>query len=194
MSKVTCQISVSLDGYVAGPSQSAVDPLGQGGMRLHDWLFGGEGAELSEEIQSAGAFVMGRNMFGPVRGAWDDSWRGWWGGNPYHQPVFVLTHHERATLLVEDDAPFHFVTGGILIALELARAAAGERDVVIAGGAQTVRQYIVAGLLDELVLTIAPVILGSGERLLDDVGEQTLEQTLIISSPSVTHIRYRFVR
>ena len=195
MNRLTCQIAVSLDGYVAGPAQSADDPLGKGGMRLHEWLFAGEGAELLEEAHgSAGAFIMGRNMFGPGRGEWDESWQGWWGGNPYHKPVFVLTHHERDTLPVEDDAPFHFVTGGIESALEQARAAAGDHDVMVAGGAQAVRQYLAAGLLDELLLHIVPVLVGAGERLLDDVGDPSLEQVEAKASPSVTHIRYRVAR
>ncbi|HEY5784536.1 MAG TPA: dihydrofolate reductase family protein [Microlunatus sp.] len=191
MSRLTCQISVSLDGFVAGPSQGPEDPLGAGGMRLHDWLFAGEGPQLRAGIESCGAFIMGRNMFGPGRGTWDESWRGWWGGNPYHQPVFVLTHHERATLPVDDDAPFHFVTTGIVSALERARAVAGDRNVMVAGGAQTVRQFLAAGLLDELLLTVTPVLLGSGERLLVDVGHPLLEQVETIVSPSVTHVRYR---
>jgi dihydrofolate reductase len=188
---LTCQISVSLDGYVAGPAQSLEDPLGQSGMRLHEWLFAGEGPELQAAVRSAGAFIMGRNMFGPGRGPWDHGWHGWWGGNPYHRPVFVLTHHERATLPVKDDAPFHFVTTGVESALEQARAVAGDRDVMVAGGALTVRQYLAAGLLDELLVTVTPVILGSGERLLVDVGHPKLDQVETIVSPSVTHIRYR---
>ena len=191
MSRLTCQISVSLDGYVAGPSQGPDDPLGEGGLRLHEWLFAGEGPELREGVKSCGAFIMGRNMFGPGRGAWDESWLGWWGGNPYHQPVFVLTHHERETLPVDGDAPFHFVTTGIETALEQARAVAGDRDVMVAGGAQTVRQYLAAGLLDELLLTVTPILLGEGEQLLVDVGDPTFEQVETIVSASVTHLRYR---
>lgn len=191
MSRLTCQISVSLDGYVAGPSQCLEDPLGKGGMRLHGWLFSGEGPELRARVESCGAFIMGRNMFGPGRGAWDPSWHGWWGGNPFHRPVFVLTHHARDALPVDADAPFHFVTDGIASALEQARAAAGDRDVMVAGGASTVRQYLAAGLLDELLLTVTPVLLGAGERLLVDVGTPTFAQVESISSPSVSHLRYR---
>jgi dihydrofolate reductase len=134
---------------------------------------------------------MGRNMFGPGRGAWDPSWHGWWGGNPYHQPVFVLTHHPRDPLPVDGDAPFHFVTDGIESALEQARTVAGDRDVMVAGGASTVRQYLATGLLDELLLTVTPVLLGDGERLLVDVGDPTFAQVESILSPSVTHLRYR---
>jgi dihydrofolate reductase len=210
MSVVTCQISVSLDGFVAGPNQSLDNPIGEGGMRLHEWVFptaswrqqqGLEGGErtadsdvVDEGVQNIGTYIMGRNMFAPGRGPWDLTWKGWWGDNPpYHTPVFVLTHHPRDPLPMQGGTTFRFVTDGIDSALAQARAAAGGKDVSIAGGASTVRQYIAAGLLDELYLHIAPVILGSGERLLDDVGDPTLEPVKVVASPAVTHIKYRIV-
>ena len=211
MNSVTCQISISLDGYVAGPNQSLDDPIGEGGMRLHEWVFqtdswrgrhgmdGGQqsadsevAAELTEGI---GAYIMGRNMFGGGDGAWDETWTGWWGEDPpYHVPVFVLTHHPREPLTMQGGTTFHFVTGGIESALEQARAAAGDGDVSIAGGASCVRQYLAAGLLDQLHLHIVPVVLGGGERLLAGVGDPTLEPIEVVASPAVTHIKYRVVR
>jgi dihydrofolate reductase len=211
MSNLTCQISISLDGFVAGPNQSLDNPIGEGGMRLHQWALatdtwnrqhGMEGGERTadslvaeEVVQNIGAYIMGRNMFGPGRGAWDLAWRGWWGEDPpYHTPVYVLTHHPRDPLPMEGGTTFHFVTDGIESALEQARAVAGEKDVSIAGGASTVRQYLAAGLLDELYLHIAPVVLGAGERLLEDVGDPTLEPVKVVDSPTVTHVKYRVVR
>jgi dihydrofolate reductase len=211
MSNVTCQISISLDGFVAGPNQSLDNPIGEGGMRLHQWAFatdtwnrqhGSESGErtadslVAEEVaQGIGAYIMGRNMFSPGRGDWDLGWRGWWGEDPpYHTPVYVLTHHAREPLEMDGGTTFHFVTDGIESALEQARAAAGDRDVSIAGGASTVRQYLAAGLLDELYLHIAPVVLGAGERLLEGVGDPTLEPVKVVDSPAVTHIKYRVVR
>lgn len=211
MAKVTAQLSMSLDGYVAGPNQSPDDPLGENGMRLHQWVFGTAGwraqqglpggrDDVDSEVAAAamrgvGAFVMGRNMFGPGRGDWDETWRGWWGDEPpYHAPVFVLTHHAREPVVMAGGTTFHFVTDGTLAALDRARTAAGAADVAIAGGASVVGQYLRAGLLDELHLHVAPVVLGAGERLLDDVGTPTLEQVEVIVSPVVTHIRYRVVR
>lgn len=210
MSRVTCQIAISLDGFTAGPNQSMENPIGEGGMRLHQWMFvteawhrqqGEEGgvrnadSEIVGEFgRNIGAFIMGRNMFSPGRGAWDLSWTGWWGDNPpYHTPVFVLTHHPREPLAMQGGTTFHFVTDGIESALRQARAAAGNKDVSIAGGASAIRQYLRAGLLDELYLHIAPVILGSGERLLEDVGDPTLEPVGVVASPAVTHIKYRIV-
>jgi dihydrofolate reductase len=210
MSQVTCQISISLDGFVAGPNQSQDDPIGEGGMRLHEWVFktdswrakhGEEGGERSpdsdvveEVVENIGAYIMGRNMFGPGRGEWDPEWRGWWGEDPpYHTPVFVLTNHPRESLQMEGGTTFHFVTGGIEAALEQARAAAGDGDVSIAGGARTVQQYLAAGALDELYLHIAPVVLGAGERLLQNVGDPTLEPVKVVASPAVTHVKYRVV-
>jgi dihydrofolate reductase len=210
MSNVTCQISISLDGFVAGPNQSLDNPIGEGGMRLHQWALAtdvwnerhGEAAGertadsvvAEEVVQGIGAYIMGRNMFGAGRGDWDESWRGWWGEDPpYHTPVFVLTHHPREPLEMEGGTTFHFVTDGIEAALEQARAAAGDGDVSIAGGASAVRQYLAAGLLDELYLHIVPVVLGEGERLLDGVGDPTLEPIKVVDSPTVTHVRYRVV-
>jgi dihydrofolate reductase len=211
MSQVTCQISISLDGYVAGPNQSADNPIGEGGMRLHEWAFAtdawrkrhGEGggernadAEVAEKLmQGVGAYIMGRNMFGPGRGAWDESWKGWWGDDPpYQTPVFVLTNHPRDPIPMEGGTPFTFVTDGIESALEQARAAAGDQDVSIAGGASTVQQYLAAGLLDELHLHVVPIVLGAGERLLENVGDPKLEPVEVVASPAATHVKYRVVR
>ena len=210
MSQATCHITISLDGYVAGPNQSMDNPLGEGGTRLHQWALetdtwrehhgeeGGERTADSEVIEevtaNVGAHIMGRNMFSAGRGEWDTDWRGWWGEDPpFHTPVYVLTHHPRESLEMEGGTTFHFVTDGIEAALAQAREAAGARDVLIAGGASTVRQYLRAGLLDELYLHIAPVILGAGERLLDDVGDPTLEPVKVVGSPEVTHVKYRVV-
>lgn len=181
--------TVSLDGFAAGPDQSLQNPMGVGGHNLHGWamatrtfqrtLFGNQDAGeagvdddfAARGFRNVGAWILGRNMFGPVRGAWpDESWRGWWGDNPvYHVPVFVLTHHARAPLVMQGGTTFHFVTDGIHSALEQARAAAQGRDVRIGGGADTVRQYLRAGLVDEMHLAIAPVVLGAGERWCDDL-------------------------
>jgi dihydrofolate reductase len=208
MSSVTCQISISLDGFVAGPNQSPENPIGEGGMRLHEWAFatdtwrrqqGLDGGEhnadadvVDEATQGIGAYIMGRKMFGGGDGPWDEAWRGWWGEDPpYHVPVFVLTHHSREPLAMEGGTTFTFVTDGIESALERARAAAGDGDVAVAGGASVVRQYLAAGMLDELHLHIVPVILGAGERLLEDVGDPTLEPVGVVASPAVTHVRYR---
>lgn len=208
MISVNCHISISLDGFVAGPDQSPENPIGRGGLRLHEWVFatqswnaqqGGEGGEANADSDVAatvsagiGAYIMGRNMFGAGRGQWDLAWRGWWGEDPpYHTPVYVLTHHARAPLPMAGGTVFHFVTDGIESALEQARTAAAGRDVSIAGGARTVQQYLRAGLLDELFLHVVPIVLGSGERLLEDVGDPLLTPTEVIASPAVTHIRYR---
>ena len=211
MSSVSCQISISLDGFVAGPNQSIENPIGEGGMRLHQWVFetaswreqqGLEGgartadSEVADEVvRDVGAYIMGRKMFGGGGGPWDETWKGWWGDEPpYHAPVFVLTHHSREPLSMQGGTTFTFVTGGIDAALQQARAAAGDRDVAIAGGASTVQQYLAAGLLDELYLHIVPVILGSGERLLQNVGDPILEPVKVVASPAVTHVKYRIVR
>jgi dihydrofolate reductase len=208
MSPVTCQISASLDGFVAGPNQSLENPIGEGGMRLHEWAFatdswraqhGQEGGESSVDAKVAaasmsgiGAFIMGRKMFGGGDGAWDESWRGWWGEDPpFHKPVFVLTHREREPLEMQGGTTFHFVTDGIESALEQARAAAGDQDVAIAGGASAVQQYLAAGLLDEIHLHIVPIVLGAGERLFEHVGDPRLEPVEVVASPAVTHVRYR---
>jgi dihydrofolate reductase len=211
MRSVTCQISISLDGFVAGPNQSMENPIGEGGMRLHEWVFetdswreqhGLEGGErnldaevVDDVLQGVGAYIMGRKMFGGGDGPWDETWTGWWGEDPpFHLPVFVLTHHAREPLSMQGGTTFTFVTDGIESALEQARGAAGDQDVAIAGGASTVQQYLAAGLLDELYLHIVPILLGAGERLLQGVGDPTLEPVKVIGSPAVTHVKYRVVR
>jgi dihydrofolate reductase len=194
MTKVTCDSGVSLDGFSAGPDQSREDPLGKGAERLHRWMFEQPEANKAERdaIVEAGAYIMGRHMFCPDRGEWDLDWRGWWGEDPpYHAPVFVLGHRERESIQMQGGTTFHFVTDGIEAAMEGAKEAAGDRTVSIAGGASTVQQYLRAGLIDELRLHIAPVILGSGERLLYGVGDLKLEQVAVTSSELVTHITYR---
>jgi dihydrofolate reductase len=214
MSRLTMEISMSLDGYVAGPNQTLEQPLGEGGDRLHEWLFGLksfrerhglEGGEdnadsrlAAETVAATGAVVMGRRMFSGGSGPWeeDPNADGWWGDDPpFHVPVFVLTHHPRETVAKEGGTTFNFVTDGIESALEQARAAAGDRDVAIAGGADVVRQYLKAAHLDELLIHLTPVLLGGGVRLFDDergtaVG---LEQTRVAESPGVTHLTYRVV-
>ena len=211
MNSVTCHISISLDGFVAGPNQSVENPIGEGGMRLHQWVFetaswreqqGLEGgapsadSEVADEVvPNVGAYIMGRRMFGGGGGPWDETWTGWWDDEPsFNAPVFVITHHSRKPLSMRGGTTFTFVTEGIDSALEQARTASGDRDVAIAGGASTVRQYLAAGLLDELYLHIVPIILGAGERLLVDVGDPILEPVKVIASPAVTHVKYRIRR
>jgi dihydrofolate reductase len=198
MSKVVCDIAVSADGYAAGPRQTRDKPFGDGPVdRLHAWMFETreENRPEIDNILDAGAFVMGRNMFGPIRGDWDTEWTGWWGDEPpYHAPVFVLTHHPRAPLTMQGGTTFTFVTDGIEAALAQAREAAGGRDVAIAGGAATVNQYLRARLLDELRLHVAPVTLGAGERLFDDVPALDLEIVASRGTTLVTHTTYRIVR
>jgi dihydrofolate reductase len=215
MSKLRCQISISLDGFVAGPNQSAENPLGEGGMQLHQWAFplaawrephglqGGEVNESSriveESRQNIGAGLMGRNMFGPVGGGpWgDEQWMGWWGEDPpYHYPVFILTQHARDSVQMKGGTTFHFVTDGIESALEQARGAAGGKDVMLWGGAQVVNQYLAAGLLDELELHVAPVLLGDGARLFENLrpAQVQLEQVRAVEAPGVTHLKYAVVR
>jgi dihydrofolate reductase len=200
--------SVSLDGYAAGPGQDLDHPLGVGGKQLHEWvfptrtfqaMFGGDGGTTGIDddfaargFHNVGAWIMGRNMFGPVRGSWpDESWRGWWGENPvYHTQVFVLTNHPRAPLVMEGGTTFHFVTDGIRVALEQARGAANGKDVRIGGGAATIRQYLRERLIDELNIAIAPVLLGAGERLFDGINVADLGYTCTQHVPSqrATHI------
>jgi dihydrofolate reductase len=211
MNSVTCQISISLDGFVAGPNQSPENPLGEGGMQLHEWAFANAGwrrqhgldggeegpdSKIAEDaVAGVGAYIMGRKMFGGGDGPWDQSWTGWWGDDPpFHAPVFVLTHHAREPLQMQGGTTFTFVTDGVESALDQARAAAGDQDVAIAGGATTVQQFLAAGLLDELHLHIVPVILGSGERLLENVGDPSLEPVAVVASPAVTHVKYRLLR
>jgi dihydrofolate reductase len=210
MSKFRFQISMSLDGFTAGPDQSEENPLGVGGEQLHEWMLplkafrethGREGGEVNAStpiveghFENVGATVMGRNMFGGGPGPWSEAWRGWWGDDPpYHHPVFVLTHHAREPLEMEGGTTFHFITDGIESALEQARAAAGGKDVLLGGGANIAQQYLAAGLLDEMMISIAPIFLGDGERLFDDLGANPpkLEQVEVIEAPGVTHIRYR---
>ena len=211
MTQLTAQISMSLDGYVAGPNESMENPIGEGGMRLHEWAFataswnaqhgrqGGEDNADSKVVEAAtrniGAYIMGRNMFGPPPGVTDGDWKGWWDDDPpFHVPVFVLTHHEREPLQMQGGTTFTFVTDGIHSALEQARDAAGDRDVNIAGGASAIQQYLAAGLLDELYLHIVPVLLGGGKRLLDNAGDPALEPVDVVASPAVTHVKYRVKR
>ena len=213
MSVFWFQMAVSLDGYVAGPNQSEQDPLGVGGMRLHEWVFeleawrsqiGQEGGVVNastpvveEARTNIGAVVMGRNMFGGGPGPWpaDPPWNGWWGDDPpYHAPVFVVTHHPREPLEMLGGTTFTFVTDGIEAALERARVAAGERSVLLGGGADVANQYLRAGLVDEFELHIAPVLLGAGERLFADVGSPELRQVRVIEAPGVTHVKYLVVR
>lgn len=215
MAELRCQIAISLDGFVAGPNQSVENPLGEGGMQLHKWAFeleswrkphGLEGGEVNastavveEALADVGATVMGRNMFGGGPGPWreDDPWDGWWGESPpFHTPVFVLTHHRREPLEMEGGTTFTFVTGGIESALEQAKDAAAGKDVSLGGGAETVRQYLAAGLLDQLTLNLVPVLLGDGERIfggLADAGVR-LEQVRAIEAPGVVHLEYRVRR
>ncbi len=204
--------TISLDGYGAGPHQSLETPLGVGGEDLHDWLVhsrtfkrmqGREGGEMGIDEDFAargmagmGAWILGRNMFGPIRGPWpDESWSGWWGANPpYHVPVFVLTHHSRPPLEMEGGTVFHFVTEGIEAALERARAAAGPLDVRLGGGAATIRQYLQAGLVDEMHLAVAPVLLGSGEHLLAGLDLPALGYRCTESVPGAKAVHYIIVR
>ena len=213
MSKVRVHISISLDGYVAGPSQSMENPLGQGGESLHDWVVplkawrepaGMEGGEenanspvVMEEHANVGAEIMGRGKFGPPqRGSWgDDPWQGWWGDDPpFHKPVFVLTHHEREPLTLSDTT-FTFVTDGIESAMQQARDAAGDKDVFIGGGADVINQYLAAGLVDEVELHVTPILLGGGARLFDGVGpDLKLEEIRAVEGPGVAHLKYRVVK
>lgn len=198
MGIVTCDLSVSLDGCSAGPNQSLEQPFGEGvagGEIFHSWMFDhadGHRAELAA-ITAAGAFIMGRNMFGPGRGAWDLEWKGWWGEEPpYHAPVFVLTHVAREPLEMDGGTTFHFVTGGPDEALNLARAAAGDENVAIAGGATTINQYLAAGEIDELRLHVAPVVLDTGYvHLFDGVGQTAWSSASGRWTPEVTHLVYR---
>jgi dihydrofolate reductase len=211
MSKLRLKISMSLDGFIAGPRQSVENPLGIGGMRLHEWVLplrawrsahGMEGGEVNESskvveesVANIGATIMGRNMFGGHPGPWNtkEPWNGWWGANPpFHHPVFVLTHHARAPLTLEGGTTFTFVTDGFESALAQARRAAGAKDVSLAGGANASRQYLIAGLVDEMEIHLAPTLLGSGERLFDGVGDDLhgLHLVRTIAAPNVTHLKY----
>jgi dihydrofolate reductase len=213
MAKVRAHISVSIDGYVAGPNQSMAEPLGEGGEHLHDWLValkawreasGMQGGEendstpiVNEEYANVGAEIMGRGKFGPpARGDWgNDPWQGWWGDDPpFHKPVFVLTHHQREPLTLSDTT-FTFVTDGIHTALAQARAVSGGKDVFIGGGANVINEFLAAGLLDELELHVAPILLGGGARLFAGVGPVVkLEPIRVREAPGVAHIKYRVAR
>jgi dihydrofolate reductase len=203
-----CSFSVSLDGYGAGPEQSLDNPLGVGGETLHEWVFptrtfrkiygkdnGATGIDddyAARGFAGIGAWIMGRNMFGPIRGEWADaSWKGWWGDNPpYHCDAFVLTHHPRAPIAMEGGTTFHFVTDGIHAALERAMRAANGRDVRLGGGVETIRQYLQAGLIDEMHLAVSPVFLGAGENLFAglDLPKLGYRRTEHVSSPNATHV------
>jgi dihydrofolate reductase len=211
MPNLRFRISMSLDGFIAGPDQSVDNPLGIGGEQLHEWVIalaawralhrlpGGDVNESSrvveEQLSNVGATVMGRNMFGGHPGPWDPAkpWNGWWGKNPpFHHPVFVLTHHPRAPLDLEGGTTFTFVTGGIAAALGEARRAAGGKDVALAGGADVARQYLTAGLVDEMELSLVPILLGSGERLFDGAGDDLhgLELVRTVATPEVIHLKF----
>ena len=212
MSKFRFNITMTLDGYVAGPNQSVENGLGEGGERMHDWvvplktfreIHGDEGGGetgtnddvLRESFANIGATIMGRNMFGPDRGTWgDEPWKGWWGDTPpFHHPVFVLTHHAREPLAMEGGTTFIFVTDGIESALRQAREAAGGTDILLGGGASVAQQYLAAGLIDEMELHVVPLLLGGGERLLDNLEGSDVELVPIrtLEGPGVAHLKYR---
>lgn len=211
MSKLRFRISMSLDGFVAGPDQSLENPLGIGGEGLHEWVVplsvwraahGMEGGEVNESasvveesLVNIGATVMGRNMFGGHPGPWDPEkpWKGWWGATPpFHHPVFVVTHYGREPLKMEGGTTFHFVTDGIEAALEQARLAADGKDVALAGGASVAGQYLAAGLVDEMEISLVPILLGSGERLFEGVGDNLhgLELVRTVAAPDVVHLKF----
>jgi len=215
MTKVTCEISMSLDGYVAGPNPTLEQPLGEGGEGLHEWVIrlaswrenhGLEGGEvnadselLARSIAKTGAVIMGRRMFSGGSGPWEDDPNadGWWGDDPpFHGPVFVLTHHARETVTKQGGTTYTFVTEGVEAAFALARAAAGDKDVSVAGGANAIQQCLRAGLVDELMLHVVPVLLGGGVRLFEELGTDgiEIEGAGVIESPTVTHLSYRVVR
>lgn len=211
MGIVRLDISVSLDGYVAGPNQTVEEPLGQGGEGLHEWAYplesfrrphGDEGGEVNassavmeEVLAVTGAAVIGRNMFGGQPGPWGvEPWEGWWGEEPpFHYPVFVVTHHQREPLVKQGGTTFTFVTDGVESAVAQAKAAAGQKDVTIGGGAQVAQQCLAAGLVDQMDLHLVPLFLGGGARLFDDLGAvlPKLDQVRVIEAPGVTHLRYR---
>ena len=212
MSKLRLHMSMSLDGYVAGPNQSLENPLGEGGEHLHDWgtklkffreMHGDSGGGetgtnddvFREVFDNVGATIMGRNMFGGGHGSWDESWKGWWGDNPpFHTPVFVLTHHAREPLEMQGGTTFFFVTDGIESALRQAKEAAGGKDI-LCGGADVAQQYLAAGLIDEMELHVVPILLGGGERLLYNLGSDVkLEPIRTIQGEGVTHLKYRVIK
>jgi dihydrofolate reductase len=214
MAKLRFQISMSLDGFIAGPNPSEEHPLGEGGMRLHEWVFklaawrrphGREGGEVNESsasfeesIRDIGATVMGRNMFGGGPGPWgEEPWEGWWGDEPpFHTPVFVVTHHPREPLEKEGGTTFYFVTEGVAAAVEQAKEAAGGKDVSLGGGADVAQQCLNAGLVDEMLLNVVPVFLGSGTRLFEGIADDGVSWALAdaVPTPEVTHLRYRLSR
>jgi dihydrofolate reductase len=216
MGRVLVDISISLDGFVAGPNPSREQPLGESGERLHEWVFGlaswrephglaggttgPDDDVMKEAVATTGAVVMGRGMFGRGDGPWGDlewgeqPWEGWWGEDPpFHVPVFVLTHHAREPVVKQGGTTFTFVTDGIESALEQAKAAAGDKDVSVAGGADVIQQYLRAGLLDQVQIHVVPILLGTGTRLFGELGPEPveLEKTRVIDSPTVTHLTYR---
>ncbi len=214
MSKLRFNITMTLDGYVAGPNQSVDHPIGEGTEHLHDWLFNtkafhemhdGDAGEaginndvVRETLENVGATIMGRNMFGGGPGPWrEQPWNGWWGDNPpFHTPVFVLTHYARGTLVMRRGTTFHFVTDGIGYALEQAKAAAEGKDVSLGGGADVAQQYLVAGLIDEIEVHVVPLLLGGGARLFDNLGgsDVKLEPVRTIEGPGVNHLKYRIIK
>jgi dihydrofolate reductase len=213
MGKVKFDVSVSLDGYLAGPNPRFEEPLGDGGERLHEWMLqtagfkeahgGGAGTTgpdddiAREASDNTGAYLMGRQMFGGGDAEWDESWKGWWGDDPpFRVPVFVLTHHPREPVPMEGGTTFHFVTDGIESALDQAQAAAGDKDVQIAGGANVVQQYLRAGVVDEFQVHVAPVFLGGGVALFEGLGNREIQLEVVraVESPLVTHLKYRVVK
>jgi len=210
MSKLRFSVTISLDGYIAGPSQSVKEPLGVGGEALHDWAVelaafkeahGQKGGVVNasstivqEMFENVGAVMMGRGMFGGGPGPWTPAWKGWWGETPpFHMPVFVLTHHARDPLPMRGGTTFHFVTDGIESALSQARRTAAGKDVLIGGGASTIQQFLAAGLVDEVNVSVVPLFLGGGESLFANLGDSALrlEQTRVVEAPGVVHLRYR---
>lgn len=210
MSRLKFQISVSLDGFVAGPNPTQEQPLGEGGEQLHDWVLelaawrephGREGGKVNastpvfeKATADLGATIMGRGMFGGGPGPWgEDPWQGWWGDNPpFRHPVFVLTHHERESFELEGGTSFTFVTDGIESALAQAKEAAGEGDIAIGGGAEVIQQYLAVGLVDEMLLNVVPVLLGGGTRLFKNLDAGlNFEQVAVIEAPGVAHLEYR---
>jgi dihydrofolate reductase len=213
MSKLKFSVTMSLDGYGAGPNQSLKEPLGVGGEALHNWavelaafseVHGKKGgvvnassAIMQEMFENVGAVIMGRNMFGGGPGPWTSEWKGWWGDNPpYHMPIFVLTHYPRNPLPMQGGTTFHFVTDGIESALSQARSAAAGKDILLGGGAETINQFLAARLVDEVNISVAPRLLGGGARLFDNLGDSIprLEQMRVVDAPGVVHLRYRVVR
>jgi dihydrofolate reductase len=195
MTRITSHLSMSLDGFIGGLEQSLDDPIGAGGSQLLQWHLSEDAADvaaLDELMGPMGAFVMGRNMFGPIRGPWSGNWRGWWGDDPpYHGPVFVLTRYEHDPIEMSGGTTFHFVTDGLDSALERARDAARGRDIRIAGGASTVRQALAAGVINDIYLDIVPVTLGSGETIFEGTNSPAFTQLVVTHSTTYTHIHYR---